>query len=146
MEGIQIRQVKTTEDIYQQVYDLREAILRQPIGLSLADEDLSQDEKDIILAAFSGDSIIGCLMLQHKDAETIKFRQMAVSEGMQGKGIGYMLMNAGEKLSKEQGYTKIVLHAREVANGFYLKSGYRITSELYEEVGIPHYTMEKNIG
>ena len=145
MEGMIIKQVFVDHPGYQGVYDLREAILRQPIGLSLANEDLSKDKEDIILAASQNGSIIGCLMLQHKDDDAIKFRQMAVAEQYQGKGIGNLLIAAGEKLSREKGYRKVILHARASASGFYLSSGYKITSDLFTEVGIPHYVMEKDI-
>lgn len=145
MESIAIEEVQTDSAEYNQVYDLREAILRKPIGLSLADEDLSADKNDIILAAQIGEKIVGCIMLQHKDASTIKFRQMAVAEELQGKGVGNEIMTAAEALSKEKGYTKVVLHARETAARFYSKLGYNITSPLFTEVGIPHYVMEKDI-
>jgi predicted GNAT family N-acyltransferase len=145
MDGISIQQVSVDSPEYQQVYGLREAVLRVPIGLSLANEDLSKDGEDIILTASENDTIIGCLMLQRKDEEVIKFRQMAVADKLQGKGIGNLLIAAGEKLSKEKGYKKVVLHARESAYGFYLKAGYKVTSDLFTEVGIPHYVMEKDI-
>lgn len=143
MEGISIQQVETGTPEYLQVYELREAILRKPIGLSLANEDLSKD--DIILSASENGKVIGCLMLTHKDADTIKFRQMAVAEEMQGRKIGNELMHEAEKLSKEKGYKKVSLHARETAVGFYSKLGYTITSALFTEVGIPHYAMEKEL-
>jgi len=50
-----------------------------------------------------------------------------------------------EKWAKENGYTRIFCHAREVAVPFYKKSGYTIFGEKFEEVGIPHYKMEKMI-
>jgi predicted GNAT family N-acyltransferase len=145
MDGMSIQQVTVDSPEYRQVYDLRETVLRVPIGLSLANEDLSGDKDDTILAAVENGTIAGCLMLQHKDDDAIKFRQMAVTDKQQGKGIGNLLIAAGEKLSREKGYKKVILHARESASGFYLKAGYEITSGLFSEVGIPHYVMEKDI-
>lgn len=145
MEGIIIRHISTADADYQQVWQLREEILRKPIGLSLANEDLSGEEKETILAAFLERELTGCLMLQHKDKETVKYRQMAVAEDQQGRNIGRKLMEAAERLSKEKGYKKVVLHARETAAGFYEKLGYRICSGLFTEVGIPHYLMEKEL-
>ena len=37
------------------------------------------------------------------------------------------------------------LHARENVHKFYFKLGYRIEGDLFEEVGIPHYKMVKDI-
>ncbi len=145
MQSITIKQIPVDSPEYSQVYDLREEVLRKPIGLSLADEDLSADKDDIILVAHEAEKVVGCIMLQHKDEEIIKFRQMAVAEELQGKGIGNEIMIAAEALSKEKGYTKVALHARETAARFYSKLGYSITSPLFTEVGIPHYVMVKDI-
>jgi predicted GNAT family N-acyltransferase len=40
-------------------------------------------------------------------------------------------------------FSKIILNARKVALPFYLKSGYVIQGDEFEEVGIPHFKMSK---
>jgi N-acetylglutamate synthase-like GNAT family acetyltransferase len=125
---------------------LREAILRQPIGLSLKNEDLSADALNTIFIAQQSDKVIGCVMLYPiADEEKIKLRQMAVHEEWQGKGIGKKLVDAAEQYAKEIGYSAIILHARTVAEGFYKNLGYYTTSSEFTEVGIPHVVMEKDI-
>jgi predicted GNAT family N-acyltransferase len=144
MEAITIKEVSIHDDIYQQVYNLREQILRQPIGLSLKDEDLSGDAFDIILAAQRGEQVIGCVMLHPlHEPESIKLRQMAVADDLQGNGIGKLLVDAAEKTALEKQAQKIILHARTTAEGFYKKLGYHTTSSEFTEVGIPHVVMEK---
>lgn len=146
MQSITIQQVFVGTSEYRQVYELRNELLRKPLGLSLDNEDLGQDEHDIILAAFGADDIAGCLMLTHKDNDTVKFRQMAVAQQMQGQGIGRMLLLEAQRICTEKQYRKVVLHARATAAEFYARMGYTITSGLFTEVGIPHYVMEKEIG
>jgi N-acetylglutamate synthase-like GNAT family acetyltransferase len=144
--NIVIRQVNINEPEYQQVYDLREEMLRKPIGLSLKDEDLSGDVLDTILAAELNGGIIGCVMLHPtNDTRAVKLRQMAVYDEWQGKGIGRLLVEASERLMRQQDVHKIILHARVPATGFYEKLGYIITSAEFTEVGIPHVVMEKSI-
>ena len=46
---------------------------------------------------------------------------------------------------KEKGYKIVMIHARDVVIPFYLKCGYRIADEGFEEVGIPHHKMEKQL-
>lgn len=143
---IHIKQVNVDDADYQQVYDLREEVLRKPIGLSLKDENLSNDRLDIILAAFDGQKVIGCVMLQPTEkADVRKLRQMAVALECQGKKIGQQLVLAAEALLKKQDVNKIILHARQTAIGFYEKLGYKITSGIFTEVNIPHVFMEKMI-
>lgn len=143
--NIVVREIKTTDLCYGQVYNLRESVLRVPLGLSLANEDLSKDKDDIVLAAFCSGNVVGCVMLQHLDIDRVKLRQMAVNPGLQTQGVGTAIVSAAEKTCRERGYKKIVLHAREIARGFYEKAGYLVCSDQFEEVGIPHYAMEKDI-
>lgn len=146
MEGIAIRRVELNDCIYTQVYDLREEVLRKPIGLSLKEEDLSGDALDIILTAQHEGKVIGCVMLHpHSDPEILKLRQMAVAENYQGKGIGQLLVSAAEENARDIGIKKMVLHARVTAEPFYKKLGYTTTSDLFTEVGIPHVVMEKEL-
>lgn len=39
----------------------------------------------------------------------------------------------------------MVLHARDVAKGFYRSMQYRVVGDEFTEVGIPHYHMEKEL-
>lgn len=144
MPDITITTVSVNEPLYQQVYDLREEVLRKPIGLSLKNEDLSGDALDTITVALENEKVIGCVMLHsHESPEIIKLRQMAVAYTHQGKGIGRMLVLAAEAHARESGIKKIVLHARITAEPFYKKLGYLTTSGEFTEVDIPHVVMEK---
>ena len=146
MNNIVTRTISIHDEDYHKVFDLREEILRKPIGLSLKDEDLSGDALDIIVIAEDNDDIIGCVMIHPADnAEVLKLRQMAVAGNWQGKGIGNMLMKAAEQQCLEKGAKKIVLHARITAQTFYEKLGYAVVSGVFTEVGIPHVVMEKQV-
>ena len=146
MEGIVVSRIDINDAKYSQVYNLREEVLRKPIGLSLKDENLSADALNAIFIAEHNDEVIGCVMLYPiADEEKIKLRQMAVYDEWQGKGIGKVLVDAAETYAKEKGYSAIILHARKVSEGFYKKLGYDTTSSEFSEVGIPHVVMEKDV-
>jgi ribosomal protein S18 acetylase RimI-like enzyme len=68
---------------------------------------------------------------------------MAVNSGLQGKGIGRVLMTFAENVARDRGMRRMVMHARKSAIGFYEKLGYRTCSDEFLEVTIPHYEMEK---
>ncbi len=144
-DDITISQITSSSDKYQAVWELREEILRKPLGLSLKNEDLGRDQIDTIMIAECAAELIACLMLQQKGDKVVQLRQMAVSNAWQGKGIGRQLVLAAEKYCSEQGYNKITLHARKVAVGFYRGLGYTVAGDEFTEVGIPHLMMEKNI-
>jgi predicted GNAT family N-acyltransferase len=146
MENVVISQINSSSPKYQQVWELREEILRKPLGLSLRNEDLSRDHIDTIFIAEHNGHVIGCLMLQRKDVKQLQLRQMAVASEWQGKNIGRLLVNAAEDFSSSNGYTSMMMHARKVAIGFYLSLGYSIKGDEFTEVGIPHFLMEKELG
>ena len=130
---------------YQQMLKLRDDILRKPLGLSFAPEELEKEKDNLLIAAYEDDQMLGCCMLVEDNPGTIRLRQMAVINDLQGKGIGRALMQFAENLSRDRGYRKITMHARKNAIGFYEKMGYRKKGEEFEEVTIPHYVMEKNL-
>lgn len=145
MSEITIAITDSNSPEYPDVWQLREDVLRRPIGLSLKNEDLSMDHEDVILVAKHDGKVIGCLMLHHISNNIIKFRQMAVYNEWQGKQVGRLLMEAAQKYSAEKGYKKVSLHARKVVHEFYGKLGYTTIGAEFEEVGIAHVKMEKEL-
>ncbi len=145
MDTIAISAIKSTSPKYSGVWDLREEILRRPLGLSLRNEDLSRDKEDDIIIAEHDNIVIACLLLHPLEDNNVQLRAMAVYGGWQGKGIGKLLVQSAEKFCMQKGYMKIVLHARKVALGFYSGMGYTTCSDEFTEVGIPHFMMEKFI-
>jgi predicted GNAT family N-acyltransferase len=130
---------------YQAVWQLREEVLRKPLGMSLKNESLAMDADDDIFVAKDGEEVIGCLMLHHLDSTTIKFRQMAVYDAWQGKNIGRLLIETAEKYAANKGYKQVSLHARKVVSGFYTALGYKSIGDEFEEVGIAHLLMKKEL-
>lgn len=130
---------------YREMVDLRFQILRKPLGLSFSEEDLAAELHDILLGCFEDDRLEACCILTKTDPKTVRLRQMAVSSNLQGKGIGRVLMSFAENVARDHGYRRLTMHARKSAIGFYEKNGYRICSNEFHEVTIPHYVMEKEL-
>lgn len=130
---------------YLQMVKLREEILRRPLGLSFLPEELEREKDNLLLVAYEDDHMLGCCMLveEEQDPQTVRLRQMAVSNDLQGKGIGKVLMNFAENIARDRGYKKLTMHARKNAIGFYEKMGYKSSGQEFEEVTIPHFVMEK---
>lgn len=122
---------------------LRNDILRKPLGLSFTPEELEKEKEEILIGAFEDDKMLGCCMLVTESPETVRLRQMAVLNNLQGKGIGRALMVFAENLARDRGFRKITMHARKSATGFYEKLGYAVRGDQFEEVTLPHFVMEK---
>ena len=127
---------------YQQMVQLRNDILRKPLGLVFLPDELEKEKEDILIGAFEDDKMLGCCMLINTDPGTVRLRQMAVLNTLQGKGIGKALMQFAENIARDRGYRKITMHARKTATGFYEKLGYTTNGVEFLEVTLPHVVME----
>ena len=130
---------------YRQMVQLRNDILRKPLGLHFTEDELEKEKDNLLVAAYEDDHMLGCCMLVEEDPQTVRLRQMAVINDLQGKGIGSALMNFAENLARDRGYKRITMHARKNAVGFYEKMGYKQIGDEFEEITIPHYVMEKQL-
>ncbi len=142
---VEINIITVKDAAYNDVWNLREEVLRKPLGLSLKNEDLSRDILNTIFSATIDNKIIGCVFLQPITENEIQLRAMAVYSDWQQHNIGKALVAAAEKYAINNGYRLIVLHARKVAMGFYEKMGYIHYGDEFIEVGIPHFMMKKDL-
>ena len=143
---IQIFQIEFGTPEYDEAVRLRYEVLRKPLGLEYAPEQLAGEYAEHHLVACMADgAIAGYLNLTPLDEENVKMRQVAVAASRQGQGVGSAMVQESEALARRLGFRRIVLHARETAVPFYLRAGYTIVGDRFEEVNIPHFKMEKSL-
>lgn len=130
---------------YKELVNLRDAVLRKPLGLSFSPEDMQTEKDNIFCACKIEGRIVGCCQLVRISNVEVKLRQMAVNDIYRSQHIGSQLLSFAENIAQQSGYTIIILNARATALSFYAKNGYHIVSGEFEEVGIPHYKMCKEI-
>jgi GNAT superfamily N-acetyltransferase len=130
---------------YREMLDMRNQILRKPLGLEFDPSELEKEKDDILIGAYEDDIMLGCCLLTVVAPQTVRLRQMAVKTGLQGKGIGRVLMQFAENLARDRGHNSLVMHARKTAVGFYEKLGYKTKGKEFEEVTLPHFVMEKEL-
>lgn len=142
---IEIRSPKT-ENEWESYYNLRYRILRQPWNQPRGSERNEGDDSAIHAAFFENSIIIGVARLDLMVNDFGQIRFMAVETNNQGKGIGEKLMLHLEGIAFQNGRIKIILHAREIAIGFYQKLGYELIEKSHLLFGeIQHYLMEKSL-
>ncbi len=130
---------------YRQMVKLRDDILRKPLGLGFTPEELEKEKDNMLIGAFEEEDMLGCCMLVEENNNIVRLRQMAVLNDLQGKGIGRALMGFAENLARDRGYRTISMHARKDTIGFWEKMGYKVASEEFIEITIPHFIMEKKL-
>lgn len=71
--------------------------------------------------------------------------RVAVDRVLRGGQVGRAVMQALEDAARARGDRRIVLHAQRTAAPFYDRLGYQRLGEPFEEAGIPHQAMVKEL-
>ena len=142
-EDLEIREIKYHTKEYSKELELRDEVLRKPLGRSLYDDNMEAEEHDFHIGAFLNNTLVGVMILTRLSPVVVIMRQVSVDEIWRTKNIGKEMVLYAEQYSKNKGYEMMVLNARKSAVGFYEKLGYEKVSEEFLEVNIPHYKMRK---
>lgn len=145
-EAGRLRRIEYGSELYKSLLDLRQRVLRAPLGLSLWDENLTLESQQWHFAFTDvAGRPVACLTVVPMEAGRAKLRQMAVEPDCQGQGLGHKLVQSVENVLAEAGFRSLELHARQSAVPFYEKSGYRVSGDIFNEVTIPHVKMTRQL-
>jgi predicted GNAT family N-acyltransferase len=141
--GLQIVAIENAEQM-KQAWDIRRRVF---IEEQHVPEEIEMDEDDAhafhALALLNGKPV-GCgRFVAHGDE--VKIGRMAVLPDLRTHGIGREVLLFLMRIARERGYRHAVLHAQMTAEGFYLKNGYQPVGEVFEEAGIAHRRMEREL-
>lgn len=139
---MELREIPFEGPGYAEMLELRNRILRRPLGLELGEDERQRDAAAFLLGCYDGGKLVGCLLLEKSNQEWVKMRQVAVSEDMQGRGVGAQLLEGAYDVARKWGYENMYCHARMTASDFYLKHGWLPVGDEFDEQGIPHKRME----
>lgn len=129
---------------YKKSVALREEILRKPLGKIFTQEELELEKEHVHIAGFLGQELCATAVLV-REKNQLKMQRVAIKNHFQNKGIGSALIVFCEEYAKNQGYKGIYCHARGTAIPFYLKNGFSLEGEPFDEDGIPHHKMKKSL-
>ena len=132
-------------DLYNKTLDLRNNHLRKPIGLTLSETDMQNEDKQLHFGVIIEEQLIACAVIKPVDTHIAKLRQMLVISAFQCAGVGRFLLQKIEHTIAQYDLDEIHVNARVSAKGFYHKLGYHEQGLPFAEVGIPHIMMIKSI-
>jgi len=143
--ALEVRQVELGSPEYRATVELRNQILRVPLGLELTPADLASDPSSYHLACFCKGDIVGCLLLFPRSDTEVAMRGVAVASNSQGQGVGRAMVEYSEQFALRHGFSLMTLDAREMAVPFYERLGYVKYGERFEKVTVPHWKMSKRL-
>lgn len=85
--------------------------------------------------------IVGVIVLHEVDPSTMEIRNIAVRETAQGKGFGKRLLQFAERISREQGYAKLIIGTGNSSIGqlaLYQKAGFEM-KRIEQDFFVKHY-------
>lgn len=128
-------------------YDLRWQVLRAPWQQPPGSEKDAREAESFHLMAVDADGEILAVGRLHFNSPTeAQVRFMAVDPKAQNRGLGSRILRELEGRAAAAGATRIVLNARDRAQRFYERHGYRVMGPaeiLFEAV--KHLRMQKDL-
>lgn len=139
-----------TPEEWEQYYDLRWRMLRQPWQQALGSEKDELEDESIhrmgVIKKNKNQQIIAVGRLHFILNNKAQIRYMAVDESFRLKGIGEKILQSLEEAALQKKINVIELNARESSVTFYQANQYKIIEPahtLYEK--IKHFKMEKTL-
>ena len=108
MENIDIEIVEFNSLLQKKSIELRNKILREPLGMAFTAEELANEKNQIHIVASIRDIVIGVVILKILCDTTLKMRQVAVDFDLQNTGIGKKMIQFSEEYAKENNFNKII--------------------------------------
>ncbi len=141
---IKVIAIETPDDM-QRAYAIRRRVF---IEEQQVPEEIEMDADDArafhALAILDGVAV-GCgRMLDHGVSE-VKIGRMAVLPEFRRTGIGAHILRFLIDRARTRGFRKAILHAQLTAEGFYLKEEFRPVGGVFDEAGIAHRKMERDL-
>lgn len=129
---------------WKEAVQLRENILRKPLGSLFSEEELEEEKNHIQIVGFYNGKLIATAVLVPEN-KSLKMQRVVVSEEMRNLNIGAKMMRFCESYASSEGYSLMYCHARNSAVNFYLQNGYSGEGTYFDEDGIPHLKMTKTM-
>ena len=147
MPSITVKLIETPAEL-EGAFSLR---IRVFVGEQGVPADIEVDEADtdpgtVHAVAVHNGVIIGTgRLLPDVDGKGPHIGRMAVERSRRRDGIGGQVLNFLEDQGRARGFRQITLHAQEYVKSFYAGHGYREVGDIFEEAGIPHREMVKEL-
>ncbi|MDN4071742.1 GNAT family N-acetyltransferase [Fictibacillus terranigra] len=143
---MEVKKISEDHDLKEAFYIRKEVFVGEQ-GVPLEDEfdefDTLDGECEHILVYFNAQPV-GTGRIRVLDGFG-KLERICILEPYRKFGLGKIMIQALEEMAEEKGVPAVKLHGQTQAEGFYTKLGYRASSTIFMEDGIPHIVMRKEL-
>ena len=129
----------------QRAYAIRRRVFIEEQRVPEEIEMDADDSRAFHALAIRDGGAIGCgRMVEHGGSE-VKIGRMAVLREFRNTGVGAHILRFLIDRALFRGFRKALLHAQLTAEGFYLKEGFKPVGGVFDEAGIAHRKMERDL-
>ncbi|MGM0167241.1 hypothetical protein IGI39_002221 [Enterococcus sp. AZ135] len=136
----------TMSDIYLDAVRIRQKVFVQEQGVPA---NLEIDENKAYCVHFvlytEDKKAAATVRLLPLNDQLFKLQRMAVLKDYRGNSLGAEIIAEAESFARQQGFKTIELGAQLTAEKFYQKLGYLAYGEVFQDAGIDHVHMKKEL-
>lgn len=130
---------------YKETLQLREDVMRKPLGLLLSAEDIKDDNMRTHIGGYYNGKLVCTCSFKIIHGKIAHIYSVCVKQEFQNRGVGQQLMNFTEKYVKLHGAARLYVEGRKSAKKFYQKCGFSPCGSEYIDMNIQHQDMRKDI-
>ncbi len=134
-----------TEQEKELAFNIRKKVFVEEQGIPLHLEIDEFDQTATHFVVLEDDEPIAAARIRETESNVGKVERVCVLPEHRRKHLGVLVMKALEEHAKKNGWKKLKLNAQTYAIPFYEKLAYQVTSPEFDDAGIPHRAMEKEI-
>ena len=147
MSDVEIRRIRDAAEL-EAALALREQVFCGEQGVTLygptGDIDGLDDEAIQLVAVEDTGAVVGTCRVLVTDGRG-RFGRLCVRRDRRRQGLAAALLTEAEREARAAGCTAMGLHAQTDALALYLGAGYAAYTEPFDEEGIEHVGMEKDL-
>ena len=122
----------------------RDVFIREQ-GVDEAEEMDGRDDEATHFVAYDDGDPVGTARVRTPEPGVGKVERVAVLADYRQSGVGRSIMDRVEEWARGRGLETLKLHAQTRVEAFYEKLGYETTSDVFQEAGIDHVAMVKDL-
>lgn len=103
------------------------------------DKDFSSCEH---FTVYEGEIAVGAFRIRRLDKSTARLQRFCFLSEYRDKGFGKKALAFIEDYCRKEGIKLITADAKFDVSEFYVKCGYSVVSDVFEEAGVPHVKIE----
>jgi predicted GNAT family N-acyltransferase len=124
---------------------IRRSVFQEEQGVDPQLEFDGLDKTAIHLLAYLDNRPVGTARIRYLNEQIAKIERLAVLSTARGLGIGKKLMQEAIQVAKQNNVQEVVIHAQEYVKGLHQQLEFKQIGEIFEEAGIPHVKMTRQL-